>query len=460
MTSLHYKAKRLNIVDLKRNHPEDFGRFVMALKNLQDSDDWYRICGIHGNTFKPNDPKVLCPTDPNVVKVLAETGEPVYCKHKVSSFIAWHVPYIYQFELLLNKYNHSHNKNYIALPYLDLTNFNSDFSFLNEEKISITYHDKKILIDNPLASAYYYVDGVKTKITRGGYLTPTNKAQLTQLKTIKKQLNNSLYATFYEKFSSEIVSFNKLNQITNYVPLETPHNSLHDVIGGDNGNMSDISISAFDPIFWLHHCNMDRHFYTWLYENTDHFNSSIYPNKVSESVYNSTQAPFFKPKFYDIDFNNYKYGWENSSTDFMLLKDTLNVRDLPYTYAIIQPTPFREVKSFIELIDIPIPMETVTISVYIHLKNEQLNKNIHFAGSGTWFGLNRTDRFCERCQVTRTNIKIDLDEYVNENKITKDNLDNYNVVVEGRGRLIKKEDKYSSYSLAELIKDGSYAIVI
>lgn len=460
MTSLHYKAKRLNIVDLKRNQPEDFGRFIMALKNLQDSDDWYRICGIHGNTFKPNDPKVLCPTDPNVVKEIAETGEPVYCKHKVPSFIAWHVPYIYQFELLLNKYNHSHNKNYIALPYLDLTNFNNDFSFLNDPKITITYQDKKIIIDNPLSSAYYYVDGVKTKITRGGYLTPTNKTQLTQLKTIKKQLNNSLYATFYEKFSSELVSYDKLNQITNYVPLETPHNTLHDVIGGDNGNMSDISISAFDPIFWLHHCNMDRHFYTWLYENTNHFNTSIYPNKISEKVYNSNQAPFSKPKFYDIDFNNYKYGWENSSTEFMLLKDTLNVRDLPYTYDIIQPAPYKEVKSFIELIDIPIPMETVTICVYIHSKNEKLNKNIHFAGSGTWFGLNRTDRFCERCQVTRTNIKIDLDEYVNENKITKDNLDNYNIVVEGRGRLIKKESAYSAYSLAEIIKDGSYAIVI
>ena len=194
------------------------------------------------------------------MKEIAETGEPVYCKHSVPSFIAWHVPYIYQFELLLNKYNHSHNKNYIALPYLDLTNFNSDFSFLNDPKISITYDDKKTLIDNPLASAFYYVDGVKTKITRGGYLTPTNQTQLTQLKTIKKQLNNSLYATFYEKFSSQLVSYNKLNQITNYVPLETPHNTLHDVIGGDNGNMSDITISAFDPIFWLHHCNMDRHF--------------------------------------------------------------------------------------------------------------------------------------------------------------------------------------------------------
>jgi hypothetical protein len=135
--SLHNKHKRLNLVDLKRHYPEEFGRFIMALKNLEDSDDWYRICGIHGNTFKPNDPEVLCPTDPKIVKVISETGEPVYCKHKVASFIAWHTPYIYQFELLLNKYNYSKNKGYITLPYLDLTKFNDDFSFINEPKIVI-----------------------------------------------------------------------------------------------------------------------------------------------------------------------------------------------------------------------------------------------------------------------------------------------------------------------------------
>ena len=56
--------KRLNIIDLKNNYPERFGVFVMALRNLIDSHDWPRICGIHGNTFKPNDKGVLCPTNP------------------------------------------------------------------------------------------------------------------------------------------------------------------------------------------------------------------------------------------------------------------------------------------------------------------------------------------------------------------------------------------------------------
>jgi len=98
------KHKRLNIIDLKNNHPVKFGIFMMALKNLEESCDWYRICGIHGDTFRPNDIKVLCPTDPDIVTAICKTDEPFYCKHKVYSFIAWHTPYIYQFELLLNKY--------------------------------------------------------------------------------------------------------------------------------------------------------------------------------------------------------------------------------------------------------------------------------------------------------------------------------------------------------------------
>jgi hypothetical protein len=459
------KNKRMNIIDLKKNHPEEFGRFVMALKNLEESDDWYRICGIHGNTFKPNDPEVLCPTDPKVVSFLAETGEPQYCKHKVYTFIAWHVPYVYQFELLLNKYNTSTNKEYITLPYMDLTNFSNDFSFLNDPKITITYDSKKIMIDNPFVNAYYYKDGVKTKITRNGYLTPTTKKERIQLNTVKKELNNALYASSYERFSSHPVSYTPSNIVSNYTPLETPHNTLHDVIGGDSGNMGEISISAFDPLFWLHHCNMDRHFYTWLYNNTNHFSKSIYPDKIDKDLFESTQAPFFDSGVYNWDPKNYKYGWQNKDPKYMLLKETINVKDFPYTYDIIKPKPFEPVNNFIELIDIPIPQESVLISVYIHRKNEQLNKELHFAGSNFWFGINRKDKFCQRCAITRTNFKIDIEEYLqimakDMPQLSKVNENDYNFVIEGNGRIIKNEMGYNVYSQEELIKDGSIKIVI
>ncbi len=47
-------------------------------------------------------------------------------------------------------------------------------------------------------------------------------------------------------------------------PLEvTPHGSVHVLVGGD-GFMSSFGTAALDPIFWLHHCNLDRLWERWL----------------------------------------------------------------------------------------------------------------------------------------------------------------------------------------------------
>ncbi len=46
-----------------------------------------------------------------------------------------------------------------------------------------------------------------------------------------------------------------------------PHNRVHVMIGGWTGSpgfMSDPDYAALDPIFWLHHCNIDRLWAAWL----------------------------------------------------------------------------------------------------------------------------------------------------------------------------------------------------
>ncbi|OWK25755.1 hypothetical protein AJ87_07050 [Rhizobium yanglingense] len=49
---------------------------------------------------------------------------------------------------------------------------------------------------------------------------------------------------------------------------DQPHNTLHGVVGGSKGNiagiMSDPTTAALDPIFWLHHANIDRLWEIWL----------------------------------------------------------------------------------------------------------------------------------------------------------------------------------------------------
>ncbi|MGH3934262.1 MAG: tyrosinase family protein, partial [Pseudonocardiaceae bacterium] len=41
----------------------------------------------------------------------------------------------------------------------------------------------------------------------------------------------------------------------------TPHNDVHSLIGGFMGNPN---LAALDPIFWLHHANIDRLWSVWL----------------------------------------------------------------------------------------------------------------------------------------------------------------------------------------------------
>lgn len=452
---------RYNVVDLKKNHPEKFGRFIMALKNLINSDDWARICGIHGDTFKPNDSGVKCPTDPTVVTVIGETGEPFYCKHGVYGFIAWHTPYVYQFELLLNKYNKSTNDDYITLPWLDLTDVTVDFSFMNDPEITIFYDKKQITTENPLAGAYYYVDGKRVRTTRAGFLTPTNEKQFLQIDIVKKQLNDTLYADVYERFSSLATKKKANGLVTEYIPLETPHNSLHDIIGGDSGNMSSIDIAAFDPIFWLHHCNMDRHYYSWMYRKTNKFQTSLYPTLITDTTYNHPCAPFFSDYIYSTDFSRYKWGWTNDTMKFMHIRDVLDLKRFPYRYEIIKPGPYVGVSAFVELIDIPVPQETLEYSVYMHLNGTILDRDRDYAGSSVWFGINRNMIDCCRCTTALINIKIDISQYVSKKGITRETVNNYIMVLEGKGKLIKnKEGYYQKYTMNDLIKGGTYKIVV
>lgn len=47
-------------------------------------------------------------------------------------------------------------------------------------------------------------------------------------------------------------------------PMEiTPHGSVHVFVGGRFGRMSDFDQAAGDPVFWLHHANIDRLWEVW-----------------------------------------------------------------------------------------------------------------------------------------------------------------------------------------------------
>ncbi|KAI9764995.1 MAG: hypothetical protein M1840_007917 [Geoglossum simile] len=86
--------------------------------------------------------------------------------------------------------------------------------------------------------------------------------------TLHDQVYDSL--TYIQAFSS----FSNTGGVEDppYASLEQSHNSVHVLVGGSGGgHMGRVDYAAFDPIFWLHHVNIDRLFAIWQVLNQDSY---------------------------------------------------------------------------------------------------------------------------------------------------------------------------------------------
>ena len=466
------KRIRRSIYDLRNNYPNEFGRFVMALDAMIKSDDWERICGIHGLTFNPLDKNILCPKDGKTVSQITGIGEPQYCPHGVKHFLIWHTIYLMEFEFILNKYNQSKtNTDFISLPWLDVPNIkNDDYSFLSDKSITIKFDLQTITIPNPLVMGKIYRNGSEQNTTRRGYLNPNNFIQRNRMSSTQSQLDNSLLITNYESLSSTDIPKNRTT-MSNTIPLETPHGTIHTSLGGIGGTMSSITTAAHDPIFWLHHCNIDRYFYNWMVRITKNFTIKLTQNEILTETLNLTLVPFFSNQvdLLSVDnFNNYKFCWTNNTTSFINISQAIDLSQYNYTYEIIQQKQNLMWKPhYFELIGIPIPKESVDIKLFIvpntidlfNLEHEQ--KESYIAGISSWIGINRTEIHCHRCEKTRTNISIDISEYLLENNINKKNIKNYNLILEADGLSIMNLDgTFNVYNQEQILSDGKYLLIL
>ncbi len=91
------------------------------------------------------------------------------------------------------------------------------------------------------------------------------------------------------------------------------HNQVHAWIGGD---MSSVNISPNDPVFFLHHCNVDR---LW----------AIWQDRNPSQQYQPTSGGPAGHNLYDL-----MYPWDGKATRLRARPaDVLNYRRLGYTYA-------------------------------------------------------------------------------------------------------------------------------
>ena len=89
-------------------------------------------------------------------------------------------------------------------------------------------------------------------------------------------LNAPNYTVFSNTTSAAEWNDNLASGIEPVVPLESPHNSIHLAVGGcdipnydrspidgANGDMGENDTAGLDPIFFFHHCFVDRVFWIW-----------------------------------------------------------------------------------------------------------------------------------------------------------------------------------------------------
>lgn len=171
------------------------------------------------------------------------------CNHGSFFFFPWHRMYLYYFEQILRQ---ASGDSSLVLPYWNYSDF-PDQRSLPEPFRDQLLPDGSI---NPL-----YVEQRGAGINEG----------TTALSAAEVSYNAAFRLTNFFHTTDGGLSFGGLEVASpthgglGEGALESrPHDQVHLVVGGSNGWMRQVALSARDPIFWLHHANIDRLWERWL----------------------------------------------------------------------------------------------------------------------------------------------------------------------------------------------------
>lgn len=177
--------------------------------------------------------------------------------HGVPYFLSWHRAYIHHFEQRLRTVS---GNSQLTLPYWD---------YYKNPNVPAEFTDPSS--NNPL-----YVNRVNTNVYDSLTLAP---------------------------FQASIVNFQRGTSNAFEVLLEWgPHNPVHNIIGGYMSGMD----ASMDPIFWLHHCNIDRLWHAWALpdgKNMPWYTDPYWSGSFSFGSGMSTQ----RDRTYHINWMNYHY---------------------------------------------------------------------------------------------------------------------------------------------------------
>jgi tyrosinase len=157
-------------------------------------------------------------------------------------FLPWHRAYLLSFERAIRDQSPATPK--VGLPWWDWTSATSHSAGVPNAFSAATAGGQP----NPLLRARIVAPTATPPINRLTRRFPGNPSQLPTAQSITNLLN-----------------LNQFNDFSNQ--LENIHDFVHGWTGGNNGSvggdMGSLGTAAWDPIFWSHHCMIDRLWYLW-----------------------------------------------------------------------------------------------------------------------------------------------------------------------------------------------------
>ena len=332
----HYRYRR-NIDCLTSNQLHDLREAYQALYDLPaaDANSFATIAGLHGSP------------------------SPSYCIHGFPGFFTWHRAYMLAFEQALQCI-HSN----IMLPFWDWSSGPS--TGVPAACSQPTYVNRAgDTVSNPLYS------GPIPAAAGGGQTSRRSDINTTAFDDIAVTAQTALTNASFSSFQSALYG---------------PHGSVHVRTGGQ---MSTVSAASFDPIFFLHHCEVDRLWWIW---------QQSHPGPLPANEANLELDPFNKP--YSTDWQR---GSDYDSTDDLGYRYTNWCFIIPpiiiWEVALIEPIPpivLQRLKSVrLILKSERMPMKSMDIRVFVNQPRATARSktigNPRFAGSFGLFGMGETD---------------------------------------------------------------------
>lgn len=158
---------------------------------------------------------------------------PSYCAHGYPGFLTWHRAYLLAFEEAMRCINHK-----VTLPYWDWST--TATTGVPSACRQPTYVNRNgLTVPNPLYSGPIDPAAGGGKTNRAGDIDTRSFASMAT--AAQAALSNASFADFQQAING-------------------PHGSVHGTVGG---HMGSVPRAGFDPIFWLHHANVDRLWAVW-----------------------------------------------------------------------------------------------------------------------------------------------------------------------------------------------------